>query len=391
MDEDLDIKIRATRAVMIKIFPMFGLLASKLLFFPDKTGIVPTFGVNKYGVVLYNPKFAEKLEYKELLFVLAHEAMHYALEIFKRMEGADPTLVNIAHDYVVNGILSAYNKIKIIEGTLLNDKYSEWSVEEVYMDIKEQQQQSGGALSGDITISDEAFNESVPDGAVEKITDKELSEKIKQAWREAIQADKELDSSNGWGSLPNAVKQKIDDLIFPKITFEEKLKQFFGRWGRKTKRSYAKPNRRNSFQPYNMLRPGTKRNSPKIYILIDTSGSMMGDAGVRKGLGTVLALSEQCGLEVQCMTCDTEVKDIMNAQEIRAQLIANSGVSLTGWGGSDFRPAFERIWHESFRPAPIIVFTDGYIDVPEKCKPGWGVYWVTNHLPTLKWGELMEL
>ncbi|HJZ55000.1 MAG TPA: hypothetical protein VKE74_08575, partial [Gemmataceae bacterium] len=66
----------------------------------------PVAAIGSTGLMLVNPKVFSETPLPDLVFVVAHELMHLALDTFGRAGNADPYLVNVAHDYVINDILS---------------------------------------------------------------------------------------------------------------------------------------------------------------------------------------------------------------------------------------------------------------------------------------------
>ena len=68
---------------------------------------VETACVNRHGRIAIDPEFAEKLNIKQLAFVLAHEVYHVLYRVFDRIqEPKDKEIVNIAHDCMINEMLS---------------------------------------------------------------------------------------------------------------------------------------------------------------------------------------------------------------------------------------------------------------------------------------------
>ena len=63
--------------------------------------------VGPTGVVCVNPDLFGKMPLADAAFVLAHELLHLALDTHGRQGEANPHLVNVAHDYVINDMLSA--------------------------------------------------------------------------------------------------------------------------------------------------------------------------------------------------------------------------------------------------------------------------------------------
>jgi hypothetical protein len=66
----------------------------------------PVAAIGASGLMLVNPRVFSEAPLPDLAFVIAHELMHLALDTFGRGGTADPQLVNVAHDYVINDILA---------------------------------------------------------------------------------------------------------------------------------------------------------------------------------------------------------------------------------------------------------------------------------------------
>ena len=100
-----------------------------------------TDGVNK----VYGREFVDKLNDEELRALILHENLHVALKHLNRFMKefkAEPQLINASADYVVNDIivnLQDRNFCKLPEGGLVDSKYHNWSVRQVYNDLKQKQ------------------------------------------------------------------------------------------------------------------------------------------------------------------------------------------------------------------------------------------------------------
>lgn len=235
-----------------------------------------------------------------------------------------------------------------------------------------------------------------------KETPKETKERHKQSMSRAINEDIQQ-GGKGIGKLPGWAQTAIKDIINPPMRFNQKIKRFIGNMGPQDKRSFAMRNKRNSFQPLTMVRPGAKKGSAKIYVLLDTSGSMMcGEDmdNLRGALGLIKRLAESQKMDVEVVQVDTEVTRILTTEQALEEIRKRSFI-LEGIGGSDFRPGFDYIWQEMETHNPgkgnaIVVFTDGGIVVPEKPPKHirQQVLWVTNEgqrPPTSEWGEHVHM
>jgi hypothetical protein len=74
---------------------------------PSNKGGVDTFAIDSYGNLLINLGFSKTLDEEELEAVLAHEALHIALEHHLRVKGRLPwVFANYAMDAIINGGLT---------------------------------------------------------------------------------------------------------------------------------------------------------------------------------------------------------------------------------------------------------------------------------------------
>ncbi|MBI6883128.1 DUF2201 family putative metallopeptidase [Pseudomonas putida] len=229
-------------------------------------------------------------------------------------------------------------------------------------------------------------------------TPERLDERRRQMLTRAVV--EEAQSGNKlMGKLPGWMQAEINAILYPPMSFAQELEKFVGPYGRPDQRSFSVRNKRNTFMPNHMIRPGMRKNKGKIYVLKDVSGSMLNPEDLKNlqhALGLIEQLAVALNLEVCVIQADTEVTRVMNTQEALEE-IRNAKFEIHGAGGSDLRPAFDYIWKEMMiengnRGNPIIAFTDGVIAVPDEVPHGLvqQCLWVTNpgqNPPTKKWGE----
>jgi len=127
---------------------VLGMLSSSLPFFEvllSKFKWVYTWDVPTQATdgtrIFVNPEFTDKLSQKEKAFVMAHEAMHCALQHHTRCErlGHELRRSNVAGDYEINGQLVKSGLwtdalVNHIEG-LLNHKFDDQGYEHIYSQV----------------------------------------------------------------------------------------------------------------------------------------------------------------------------------------------------------------------------------------------------------------
>ena len=151
MSTDID---SIKRKLLIK-YPTFGSVIANLEFQASRD--IETAGTDG-KVLLYNPKFLDRWNEKQQMFLLAHEICHVAFDHIYRSEGKDKELWNTATDSVINALLQQDGlempaRKKEINGEIKTVKYGvdmpdaiNYDAEEMYNKLleekKKQEQQN---------------------------------------------------------------------------------------------------------------------------------------------------------------------------------------------------------------------------------------------------------
>lgn len=362
---------------------------------------VATAAVAPDGTIVLNEEFCSTLSDPEFRGLLAHEVLHPALDFFGRLGDRDLTGFNVAHDYVINAIITDFagdlgGQLQLPPGGLLDRKYDNNSAEEVYALLPRQgggqgkgpgggqgpgkpgrgkpgrgqsgkgPNQPGGGLKGDCR-PDLASTKRGKDAAR---GDQSAKEALDREWKTTIvAAAQEQQASKTRGRLPGALQRIIDEILDPKIPWAEVLADYLGEHAGKPDLTYMRPSRR-SGAVGEILIGRRRRSFPDVTILWDTSGSMNGEA--KHIFPEVASMCEDLSLTLRVIIIDAAIhSDLEDVTE--AQTVAES---LSGGGGSDFRPAFDRL-DEERNTSVVVAFTDGYIGVPQEMPTSLqGVVWV---------------
>ena len=306
----------------------------------------------------YGREFISKLTDAELRGLILHENLHVALKHiprFKKEFKDNPQAINVATDYVVNDVIMNIRDrelCKLPEGGLYDAKYHNWSVREVYEDLKKQQKQnkdSGGSESLGKTLDEHGFEDAQGMSDEEA---KELSGKIDRALREGgILA----------GRMGAKIPRIIDDLLEPKVDWREVLRDFIS--------SATKGNDEYTWRKFNKRQmandiylPSMENESVgELVIAIDTSGSIDNIALTEFASELASICSVATPSKVRVLWWDTEVhgeqvflpehydniKDILKPQ---------------GGGGTMVSCVSEYLNKQRLEAEAIIVFTDGYLE-----------------------------
>ena len=333
-----------------------------------------TDGVNKK----YGRKFLSTLDDSEIRALVLHENLHVALKHvgrFGKKMKENAQLMNASADYVVNDVIVSLEDktlCKLPQGGLINEKYHNWSVNDVYKDLKKEQEE-GGEPDTD-TLDEHGFGE----GEGQQLTpeqERELSTKIDQALREGgIMA-----SRLGNPKTPKA----IVDMLQPVIDWKDVLRDFVTNavrgadeysWRRYNKRLLAN----------DMYLPSTVSESiGELVVAIDLSGSIGSELGFF--VSELKSVCEMCNPEVvKVLWWDTAVSGIQTFTDIDYAGLETM-LKPTGGGGTDPSCIPEYLSVNNINAEAIVVFTDGWFDTPK-----WDIstptLWVTtdreNNIPS---------
>ena len=333
-----------------------------------------TDGVNKK----YGRKFLSTLDDSEIRALVLHENLHVALKHvgrFGKKMKENAQLMNASADYVVNDVIVSLEDktlCKLPQGGLINEKYHNWSVNDVYKDLKKEQEE-GGEPDTD-TLDEHGFGE----GEGQQLTpeqERELSTKIDQALREGgIMA-----SRLGNPKTPKA----ITDILQPMIDWKDVLRDFVTNavrgadeysWRRYNKRLLAN----------DMYLPSTVSESiGELVVAIDLSGSIGSELGFF--VSELKSVCEMCNPEVvKVLWWDTAVSGIQTFTDIDYAGLETM-LKPTGGGGTDPSCIPEYLSANNINAEAIVVFTDGWFDTPK-----WDIstptLWVTtdreNNIPS---------
>lgn len=165
------------------------------------------------------------------------------------------------------------------------------------------------------------------------------------------------------GRLPGNLESIVGQLRKPEIDWREYLAQFVTRC-LGDKRVWLPPNRHHVWSgSYFQSRRGEKI---KVIVTVDTSGSTTND--LPKFMSELISLLKTFGnYQMTLIQCDSEVHDITTYDECNEFPVDDpEAVKWKGFGGSDLKPAFKAIIDNQIEGTMNIVFTDGFIEIPQK-------------------------
>ena len=337
--------------------------------------------------VTYGRSFVERLDDKELAFLVVHEAMHKAyrhLTTWQNLAKENARLANAAMDYVINLQIRDYDNsshtVRMPRDEngnpmgLIDEQYRGMDTKQVYDILKKQCKNGGGKGKGkgdgkgesgghsdDPSSSPEkgdggepnpsSFDEHDWDGAKELSNDEkeELGREIDHALREgAILA----------GKMKGNVPREINHILHPKVDWKEALRDFVKSHVKGADQSsWRRPNRK--YLGIDVIMPSSiSFRAERISIGADTSGSIDGDI-LSRFLGEAKMICDEVSPEiVDMMYWDTHVAK----HEVYRDAEVNNFINLTkpaGGGGTnpDCVPKFLK--DKQIKPQCIVMLTDG--------------------------------
>lgn len=342
-------RMQKARAKMLIKHPFFATL---LVSTPWKmTKDIPT-AATDMTTLYFNPDFMESLTDDEILFVLAHEVMHMALEHGLRKQARNHMLWNIACDYALNLVLKD-SGFEIWKEALCDDIYKGMSADQVYDKLQQQITKSGGGggktgqkggkhyspMLGDIKEPENAG-----DPAAEAKVRRGIQQKVAAAANVARMA----------GKFAGELERLIGEILDPKVPWSHVLRDYMTRVT-KDDEQWSRRNRR--FRDvYLPARYSEKMG--EIVLIGDTSGSI-GNEELTQYMAEAGAIAEDVHPErIRILWADTRVA---------GEQVFEDGEPIVpvpkGGGGTDMRVPLEKALE--YEPECVVLFTDGYTPWPE--------------------------
>lgn len=352
----------------------------------------------------YGREFFKPLTDKQARGLVLHENLHVALKHlirFKKEFKEDAQAINAAADFAVNDIIMQVHEaepdfIGLPDGGLWDKKYRNWSVREIYDDIRKQNKgrkgkpSGGGQGSGQPSQGNESgqgepliingkkyegFDEHDFNGGKEISPEemKAVSEAIDQALRQgSILA----------GKLGGKMPRSIQEMLEPVVDWRAELRDFVT--------SAAKGNDELTWRKFNKRLLSNDIYMPSMYsekvgelvVAIDTSGSI-GGPELAVFAGELASICDACSPEkVRVLWWDTHV----HGEQVFEGNYTNIAHMLKplGGGGTKVSCVSEYLSEKKVQVDAVIVFTDGYVEGDIKWPIAEPTLWMVTQNKQLK-------
>lgn len=367
---EVERKVGKAKSLLILDHPFFGTAVTKRpIIYTDS---VPTAAMSATGQMYINPAFAEPLTVRQLMFLLAHEAMHYMLAHSLRRKHRDARAWNVAADKVINDTLIEAGVGDFIDGGVTMRDARNYAAEELY-DESDADGPGAGGIGDDI-------GDPTDDGG-QPLDDSQVHQLEAQSRIEAIQSAK---AAKAVGKLPASIERMIEDMLNVTTPWHEILERFMSSKVRDGY-SWQRPNRR--FVGRGLYLPGvdyTPRMG-EVVIALDTSGSIgqreidMFNAHINRILHTCLPE------KVHVIYCDASIHRIDEYTPDDLPITAKA----LGGGGTSFRPVFD--WADNYDGdiEVIVYLTDGYGD-QDSITTNHETVWLTTACEQFQFGTVIK-
>ena len=368
--DELQRKVGKAKSLLILDHPFFGTACSKrpIIY----TTEIPTAAMSGTGQMYMNPDWCAPLTVRQLMFLLAHEALHYMLCHALRLGTRDPKAWNIAADKVINDTLIDAKVGDFIDGGVTLDGARNMAAEELY-DAADADADGPGGIGCDVG--------SPVDDDGNALDEAQIHQLEAQAKIDAIQSAK---AAKAVGKLPGSIERLVEELVNVTTPWHDILERFMQS---KIKDGYSwnRPNRR--FIARNIYIPGTDYtpNMGPLVIAVDTSGSLQA-SDIDVFNGHINRILETCNPEVvHVLYCDTRVQgvDEYTPDDFPVHIQA------TGGGGTSFKPVFDYIDDNNIDPECVVYLTDGYGDQSSFTTTHETV-WLTTGTTSFDWGTVIK-
>jgi len=343
--DEVQRKVSKAKALLILDHPFFGTAVSRR---PIQYGDeVPTAGMSATGQIMLNPEWVEPLTVKEIMFLLAHEAMHYMLSHALRRQHRDHRAWNVACDKVINDTLIDAKVGTFIDGGVTH-KDARFGASEQFYDENDDDMGEGG-IGEDVGDIVDENGQPLDDATVQQLQ--------AQAKIEAIQSAKLAKQS---GKLPESIERIIEEMVNVVTPWHEKLERYMSA---KVRDGYSwnRPNRR--FVGQGMYLPGYDYipRMGEVVIAVDTSGSL-DSKELALFQGHINRIVDTCTPEkITVLYCDYAIGGTTEYTPDDLPIV----LKPVGGGGTSFKPVFK--WLDSYdgEVECLIYFTDGWGDQDE--------------------------
>jgi predicted metal-dependent peptidase len=365
MDEKFLDKVTLARRLLLKDYPEFGMTSLNLRILPDPDCPVGWTDGTSIG---FNPTWVANNEVNYIKTLWAHECLHIMLLHPFRMGDRDHNLWNQAADYVINSMTREAD-LPIIPNGLYNYYWRDKTTEEIFNLLKENlgKENQGKPKPGKNPGSaGDILGEVRPAAG----TPTELK---KQEGEQNIRNRISIQTAKMWGRLPGSILKIIQDLVEPKVSAAEILRNYMDNLIRD---DYSWRRLDSQYMQRDLLVPTLWGETIReLVVVTDSSGSVSNEDLTQFNAIFNDCLAELPSTTVYWMDCDTKVQTVKEYQSREGKI----KLEVKGRGGTDFRPPFIKVEELGLTPSVLIYLTDLECNQFPTEAPDYPVLWIKVH------------
>lgn len=343
--------------------PFLSYIINHLQYIEDNNLKYKSMAVDNFGRCYYDRKFIEELDEDELKGVLAHEALHCALEHLSRINERDSEIWGIATDIVINnmiinqgirlpsgGLIPHHNEFEIpmhkIKLLNIDKKMAEMIYNELRAQLPEKEKIK-------IIISMKGFDEH-RQGDKNKSSGGTEIKIDEQDWKKILAEANTFAKQKGKGSAQ--LDRIVEAALTKKINWKVLLSRFMTN-DISSDYSYARPSKRSfgagAYLPYMM------KENMNVTIAIDTSGSIQ-QKELSEFMGQVYAITKSFhNIKLTLLFHDDKIVKEQHFNNMNLRQILK--VKPCGGGGTSHQEVMDYAKKKSANV--LVCFTDGYSDI----------------------------
>lgn len=403
-------QLMAAKTAMLLHVPFFASLlldmmilkVGKFDIFPPGNATAATDGKH----IWIDEDFMKTLSLPEIVFLICHEVGHAMWGHMSRgkkyldvgFEGRpfSPMLWNVAGDFIINDML-VQAKIGTMPSCGLHDTNIAGQsdlLDDVYRKLEQRckNNSKGGGMKGDGKGGggyDDKGNPVDSNGNPMKTIDHHVltpSKVGETEWKRACKTA--ATAAKAMGKLPGSLERYVDQLLNPKVPWQEKLRYHVTRAVSKDATTWARPHRRRLVNQGIVMPSYTGFSAGEVVVAVDTSGSIS-EKELTVFLTELQSILDVCKPErTWILAIDAQVHDVTEIES--GDSLVDNVPPLRGGGGTAFEPAFNWVEEESKTPTALIYFTDMYGSFPNQA-PMYPVIWCATSDHEAPWGEVIQL
>jgi len=341
MVTDIDLLIERGKN---RLITQHAFYASVLLRRPlDISEKLPTAGIDIRGNITINPQFIADKSVNNMVFLLAHECMHYMLSHLLRCGGRDPQKFNWAADAYINERLILDGVGEFIDGGIRHPGAETLSVDELYLLAPDNPPGGGGgSLGQDLDMT-----------GVDQLSAGQVAEMEAQVKQEVAQA---AQSAESVGQLSTSMKRFVKDTLHKPLPWYRHFEQFFTR-AAEVDFDFTNPDRR--FIKDKLYIPGFGGyGSQSIVLVLDESGSIRDHvlAHFAKHFNDILQACQPEELHILHTTTCVEYAETFGSDQYPVTLTQHAS------GGTHMPAGIDYALEHYPDAEAILVLTDGRTD-----------------------------